>query len=554
VNPTGRALAATLGLPPPRAKATAVRNIPIRMSDGVILRADHYSPGRDSDAPTILIRTPYGRGGPMVFLSRALCEQGFHVLIQSCRGTFDSGGGPFEPLAHERDDGLDTIDWLRHQPWYGGSFGTYGPSYVGFTQWAVAAEAGPDLKALATMVTASSFRGSTYAGGGFSLDGVLTWSAILASQRAPLHGTVLDLLRGQPGLRRARLHAHPAEADVVAIGAEVPFFRAWLRGDSDEYWSSRGHTHRVGEVTAPVLMVGGFYDIFLLWQLDDYALLRAAGRQPRLVLGWWHHGSGGLFRASVREGVRFLQEHLLGEADLAPPTPVRVEVGPGGDWRDLPEWPPAHAPTPFHLDGDGSLRIMGDTEHGKPRAFRYDPRNPTPALGGPRLAGKEAGARDNRPLEARGDVLVWTGAPLSDPLEIIGPVVATIRATASSPFHDVFVRLCDVDPQGRSVNVCDGLTRVTGADPREPRDVEVRMWPTAYRLAPGHRLRVQVSGGAHPRWASNPGTGAALDEKGPTVPCDIAVHPGSRVLLPRAGRTPDRDAARSQTPLTASGD
>src|SRR5262249_26168899 len=148
------AAARALGLPPPLTDQVRVRRaIGIRARDGVILRTDHYAPAVPG-APTVLVRTPYGRAGLHGLAARGVAESGFHVVMSSCRGTFDSGG-VFDPLRHERDDGLDTMDWLRRQPWFTGRLGTLGVSYVGYTQWAIADV--PEIEAMATIVTASQF-------------------------------------------------------------------------------------------------------------------------------------------------------------------------------------------------------------------------------------------------------------------------------------------------------------------------------------------------------------------------------------------------------------
>jgi putative CocE/NonD family hydrolase len=506
LDPVGR----FLGLPPPVARRVDVtRRIPVRMRDGTILRTDHYAP-RLPGAPTVLVRTPYGRRVPTNLLCRAIAFRGFHVVLQSCRGTFDSGG-PFEPMLNEHDDGLDTLDWLGRQPWYDGRLLTYGPSYVGFVQWALAADAGEQLKGMVPIVTAASFAEPTYAGGSFSLDTVLTWASIIAAQRGPWTSSTVELLRGQPRLRRGLAHLPLGEADVVATGAEVEFFRRWLaeRGPAVDYWTKRGHSRRLTEIDAPILMVGGWYDIFLPWQLEDYATLRAAGRAPLLTIGPWTHGSAGLFRESAAESVRWFQS-LTGAAEQIRELPVRVHVGGADVWREYPDWPPPGVePRRWFLQPDGELATT------KPDAeqvgeFVYNPADPTPALGGPRLMAKIAGRTDNREHEQRPDVLTFTTAPLTEPVEALGPVTAALRVRATGPYFDVFVRLCDVDPEGHSWNVCDGLTRVSTVD--EGEEVRIRLWPTAYRFAAGHRIRIQVSGGAHPRFARNPGTGAALDE------------------------------------------
>ncbi|MFG2055937.1 CocE/NonD family hydrolase [Micromonospora sp. NPDC048930] len=509
-----RIAGAALRLPAARTRRVAVtRGIPVRVRDGVALRTDHYAPDLPG-APAMLIRTPYGRGGPMRLLGRLLAERGFHVVIQSCRGTYGSGG-EFAPLVHERDDGLDTLDWLRRQPWWSGAFGMFGASYQGFVQWAVAAEAADELRAMVAVVTASATRDSTYAGESFALDTVLTWAELLQAQTVPWLARQWELKRGQPRLVRALAHLPLGEADRIATGVTVPFFQEWLRHHTPDadYWRLRCFGERITEVRAPVAMVSGWQDIFLPAQLDDYARLRAAGARPRLTVGPWTHGSPGLLVAALREGLDWLDEHLAGRP--APRrAPVRVHVGgAGGGWRDLPDWPPPAVPTRWHLHAGRSLHPAPPTDS-RPDRIWYDPADPTPSLGGPLLVAQRAGAVDNRPVEARPDVLTYTSAPLDAPVEVIGPVRAEIHLRSELSYLDVFVRLCDVDRRGRSWNVCDGLVRVApgrfAADPSGVVRVPVTLWPTAHRFAPGHRLRVQVSGGAHPRYARNPGTGEPL--------------------------------------------
>ncbi|MEU0560075.1 CocE/NonD family hydrolase [Dactylosporangium sp. NPDC006015] len=544
LDPVGR----LLKLPPAlTGRVRVTKGIPVRMRDGAILRADHYGPALDAALPTVLVRTPYGRGAPTSVLCRAVAQRGFNVLIQSCRGTSDSGG-TFEPLLQEREDGLDTLDWLRLQRWYDGRLLTYGPSYVGFVQWALAAEAGDELKAMATIVTASDFGPPTYAGGAFSLDTVLTWSAILDAQRGTRLDNAVDLLRGQPRLQRGLARVPLAEADRITTGAEVEFFQRWLAeaDPTSPYWTQRGHTHTLPKVTAPVLMIGGWYDIFLPWQLADYTALQAAGLRPHLTVGPWHHGSAGLFQHSAAEAVAWFRAHTGGPESIRE-QPVRVHVGGTDTWRELPEWPPAAGGTRrLHLGRDGGLSATAAPDGERLEGFTYDPKDPTPALGGPRLIGKISGRRDNHPLEARPDVLTFTSEPLEEPLEVVGPIAAEITVRAACvrpdgtpftdrdlvPHFDVFVRLCEVDEQDRSWNICDGLARATGGGGVE---VRVELWPTAYRFAAGRRIRVQVSGGAHPRFSRNPGTGAPLGHELELRAVRQEILAPSSIILPVPG-------------------
>jgi putative CocE/NonD family hydrolase len=441
-----------------------------------------------------------------------MAERGFHVVMASCRGTGGSSGR-FDPMRHERSDGLDTVAWLRRQPWFTGRLGTFGPSYVGYTQWAIADV--PELAAMATMVTASQFRDPTYAGESFALYTTLAWASLLHAQASSRWSDRIELLRGQPKLHKAFAHLPLGEADRMAVGAEVEFFRRWLslsgapRSDVDAYWSEMNHDHRLAEVTAPVLMVGGWQDIFLPWQLRDYAALRAAGARPHLTIGPWTHGSGGLLVESLRESLDWFRTHLRGEKGVLRDRPVRLHLGGVQEWREYDEWPPERdgrpvgTPRPWYLHPDGLLSTV-DPKPSTPDSFTYDPADPTPMLAGPVLAANLARPRDNAELEARADVLVYTGDVLEHDLDVIGPVTATVHVRASRPYHDVFVRLCDVTPDGVSLNICDGLLRVS-----TPSDgpVTVKLWPTAHRFRAGHRVRVQVSAGAHPRYPRNPGTG-----------------------------------------------
>jgi uncharacterized protein len=495
------------------------RDIDVVARDGVVLRTSHYAP-RTESAATILVRTPYGRKGLAGLVTgRLLAERGFHVVVQSCRGTFDSGG-EFRPMRHERDDGLDTIAWIEKQPWFDGHLFTYGPSYVGFTQWAIADS--PAITGMLTAVTASSFRAPTYAGGGFSLDTVLNWATLMTNQSGSALSFAVKQSRSRSRLLRAWEHRPLTGADTVATGREVPFFQEWLAAAADdEYWRERGHDQRVPAVTAPVCMVGGWYDIFLPWQLADHAALRAAGATPRLVVGDWSHTSRELFARSIREGVAWFRALTSGDGTAAP---VELYVTGAQEWRTFPDWPPPAGTVSWFLGPDRGL-TTSPAPVAEPDRFRFDPADPTPSPGGALLTAG-AGRVDNADVEARDDVLVYTSAVMAEDVETIGPLRAEIRLRSSVPFFDVHVRVCDVDPSGRSENISDGLTRVHDPDgtPADGiRAVTVHLWPVAHRFRTGHRIRLQVSGGAHPRVARNPGTGAPLGEDDRMCPVDQEV-------------------------------
>ena len=490
------------------------RNLRVPVDDGVTLLADRWvaAAGAAQPQPTVLIRSPYGRIG---IYGRLLAERGLQVLIQSVRGTFGSSG-EFNPF-DERADGLATLRWIAEQPWHHGQVGTTGASYLGLVQWALARDAGPILGAMATSVSASQFHGQAFAGGSISLQTTASWLVLVAAQErrfAAVH--MLRDLHRLPGL----LDKLPiSDLDERAIGSKLAWYRDGLGHDAhdDAYWVARDFSASVGLVEAPVQLVGGWYDIFLPWMIEDFLALRRAGRAPQLIIGPWAHTSVGLKRAELREGLAWLRAHLLGDDRLLRPSAVSVYLtGDEPGWRELPDWPPtgAHAMR-WYLAGGGRLTdsASGLEESGAASRYRYDPADPTPAVGGPVLLTREP-VLDNRALEARADVLTFTSDRLPRPVTAMGPVSAEVFVRSSLEHHDVFVRLCDVDTAGISRNVCDALVRVKpGAFPQDADGVShvtVGLWPTAHRFAAGHRLRVLVSSGAHPRYARNSGTGEPL--------------------------------------------
>jgi hypothetical protein len=521
------------------------KDLPVPADDGAVLLADRWvaRATRQVPQPTVLVRSPYGRRQLFgLIFGRLLAERGLQVVIQSVRGTFGSGG-EFSPF-DERADGLATLRWLREQPWHDGRIGMIGPSYLGLVQWAVAPDAGEDLGALAIQVSASQFHGQAYAGGGLSLESAASWLVLVAEQERRL--APLAMLRGLRRLPALFDELPLRELDARATGAEVRWFREALAHPEreDAWWVRRDFAEGVAKVTAPVQLVGGWHDIFLPWMLDDFRALEEAGRRPQLVIGPWTHTAPGLVAAGLREGLAWLRAHLLGDDRLVHPARVRVYVTgerAGGRWRELATWPPPRiAERRLWPAADGSLRDAAP-EAGAV-GWRYDPYDPTPSLGGPVLLAREP-VVDNRPLEARRDVVAFSTPPLAAPFEAIGPVRVELWARASSPHFDLFARVCDVDGAGVSRNVCDALARV--APGRYEQDgegawrVAFELWPMAHRFAAGHRIRLLVASGAHPRYARNPGTGEDPATATELRPVDVELLVGgeraSALVLPAAG-------------------
>jgi putative CocE/NonD family hydrolase len=475
------------------------RDLRVPMPDGIELLADRWAPRAGGEGlPTMLIRSPYGRGGLFgIGMARPWAERGYQVLIQSTRGGFGSGG-EFEPFRREREDGLATVEWVIKQPWFGDSIVLYGPSYMGYVQWAMADALPTEVKAMIPLVAESALTLEFLRPDGFSLETPFGWGVQVATMERPF-----AMLRQPIQARRTRraLHTLPlGEADVAALGHTSDYIQDILAHDADDpYWSAIDHRQRVAQVTTPASLIGGWYDIFLPGQLRDFRVLQQAQRPAWLTVGAWTHIE--FTDIDLNQVIDFGLAHARGE-DFPQP-PVRLYVMGEEAWRDFDEWPPkGYAPQRFHLQPDGGLSTEPAPES-EPDTFRYDPTEPTPAVGGIRL--HNGGRVDNKRLEARPDVLTYTTTILEDDLEVVGEVSAQIWFLSSLPHADVFVRLCDVDERGRSVNVCDGL--VSLSDANEITCATVQLWPTAYRFKRGHRVRVQVSSGAFPRCARNPGTG-----------------------------------------------
>jgi putative CocE/NonD family hydrolase len=282
------------------------------------------------------------------------------------------------------------------------------------------------------------------------------------------------------------------------------------------------------------MLVAGWYDLLLDQNLVQYERLRRAGCPTALLIGPWTHTSmldqGGPIVLAASVG--WLRARMVGDESGLPPSRVRVHVGGVDEWRDLPDWPPPATTRQLYLH-DGRLDGLAPPTGTVVGAYRYDPAQPTPSVGGPLLS-RDAGPRDNTALEARSDVVTFSTETLAEPVEVMGPVAVRLRIGAPAGSHiDVFARLCDLDSAGRSSNICDGLVRLPEFATDEPVEVTIPMSSTAYQFRPGHRIRLQVSGGAHPRFARNTGTTEPLATATRLVASDVTVQAGSVLLLPQ---------------------
>ncbi|WP_235892348.1 CocE/NonD family hydrolase [Mycolicibacterium hodleri] len=537
------ALSHLLKLPPPTTDFTVVRGVRVPMRDGVNLIAHHYAPQTAAPAGTLLVRCPYGRAFPFSTLFGAVYgARGYHVVIQSVRGTFGSGG-EFTPMIHEVADGADTVAWLRNQAWFTGSFATIGLSYLGFTQWALLMDPPPEMAAAIISVGPHDFSKSAWGTGSFTINDFLGWSDMMSRQEEAnrLLGA-LQQGRSRRRVARATREVPMGGAGRTMLGAGAPWWESWAEHPDreDPFWTPLRLTEALDRVDVPVLLFSGWQDLFLDQTLTQFQHLHGREVTTALTVGPWTHTelmTKGA-RIVIRESLSWLDAHLGGKPDSARST-VRAYVN-NGDWLDLPTWPPAMAEHVLYLQPAHRLSTEPPDDSASPSTFTFDPTDPTPTIGG-RLLSPEGGYRDDTALAMRPDVVDFTGDPLTVDLYVIGSPVIELSHACDNPDNDVFVRLSEVDADGRSTNVSEGLVRLT----TDSDVVRLELDAVAHRFPAGSRLRVMVAGGSHPRFMRNLGTGEPPISGTEMKPANHAVHHGagglSRLVLPAGAQTPSAD-------------
>jgi putative CocE/NonD family hydrolase len=515
------------------------RELAVPMRDGTVLRADAYLPDGDEPVPAVVCRTPYNRSFPLTPMAaldpERATEAGIALVVQDVRGLYDSEGD-FSPFFSEGDDGYDTVEWVAAQPWCDGNVGMTGRSYPAATQWRAALERPPHLRAISPVVVGSDYySGWIYQGGAFQLGFNLFWVHLMTDPKG--RGSLDQHFRHLPVTNPPLLEESPAGV----------FYREWVAHPTyDEHWRRLSIRGRYGDVEVPAFIVGGWFDVFLGGTLENFAGLRDEGgseearEQTRLLIGPWAHGSafGAYPDHSFKEygpddridlaeqQLRFFAAHLRGEPDDAA-TPIRIFVMGANEWRDEREWPLARAESvPWYLRADGLLSPEPPDAGEEPDEYTYDPRDPAPTIGGPtslpaKFMRQNAGPLDQAPVEKRDDVLVYSSEPLAEPMEVTGPLELVLHAATSGPDTDWIAKLCDVDEEGRSRILAEGVLRARyregfdEARPVEPDrayEYEIDLIATSNVFAAGHRIRLDVTSSSFPRFDRNANTGLPLGE------------------------------------------
>jgi uncharacterized protein len=533
------------------------KNVVIPMRDGVATRANVFRRGDAPRVPSVLVRTPYSKDlilGQNTTLDpiRAV-ESGFAVVVQDVRGRYESDGEL--AIFDEADDGVDSIEWVAHQPWCNGNVGMTGSSYLGLVQWLAAAQRPASLRTIVPINIGRPpyMHELCYVGGAFKL-GYVLW--LITQFFAPETARRRAMAGAADSGEVARILA--ASDDIEGLArwrplATLPLFRenpvaGWyeeaIREDAASGNDPDALTAHYAAIDTPVLNIGGWYDYFLPGTLTNYSRMRGRGSpasdHQRLLIGPWDHllnsrtaeydfGFSASAAAMDLSGYQLQHfDHYLKSRAGEPLLPrVRIFVMGENVWRDEDDWPLARSrPEAWYLKPDGSLSIERPPDGEAPDHFLYDPRNPAPTLGGavglPGLVqGINVGPYDQRPLEARPDVLTYTSDVLQRPIEVTGPLRCTLFAATSATDTDWIVRLCDVHPNGASRILAEGVLRARhrsgAANPSPARPgvterYEIDTGATSNVFLAGHRIRVDVTSSSFPYLEPNPNTGHRLGE------------------------------------------
>jgi putative CocE/NonD family hydrolase len=521
------------------------------MRDGVKLYTDLYRPAREGKFPVLIVRTPYGKQRDGVHAPKIqFAQRGYAVLVQDARGRFESEGA-WDPFRYEASDGYDTVEWAARQPWSNGKVGMEGGSYLGNVQWQAAALTPPSLVAIFPAVASTSLYHNTfYHGGAFKLSVSYGWGVVRMPLRimypqywhteayTPAELKYETIIRGLP----------IESLDTASSGQAVRHWRDWVKHQSyDDYWRAVSVEDRFDRVKVPVHTHGGWFDLLLNGTLNGYVGVRnqggteAARRGSRMIVGPWGHGPSRKFgdvdfgpdamRSIFDRELQFFDHHLMGlDTGIDKELPVEIFLMGLNRWVRYENWPvPGTRYTPFYLSSGGkanSARGDGRLGEAKPSgaasdAYRYDPNHPVPSVGAHDCCGVpiSVGPVDQRSVEDRDDVLVYTSDFLKEPLAIAGPIRMKLHAATDGRDTDWFVKLVDVAPDGFAVNIAEGVLRARfrqGYDrmellqANEPYEFEVDLRGTANVFLRGHRIRVDITSSNFPQFDRNLNTGEDL--------------------------------------------
>ncbi len=544
-----------------------VETVMVPMRDGVQLATDIYRDSTTTNGPVVLMRTPYNKNGGKVAAER-FAAAGYTAVVQDNRGKFASEGN-FIPYNNEGQDGYDAIEWISKQSWCNGRIGMWGSSYVGATQWQAAVEHPPGLTTITPTATFTSFYRNLYLGGSVRLSLIATWAS--GNSPKPDGAKVTD------NWKRTLLYLPISEVDDQ-MGWPVPWLEGMLTHPSPTgYWKRLDMTQDIATLKLPMQHVVGYYDFFSRESVGNFVRMQQLAtdvetrKNQQLIVGPWDHGTIGKAKVgdldfgsnaeldATGATLEWFDRYLKRDSKVTanPIVPVRYFVMGENQWHDAETWPPAgYEETSFHLHSDGKANTRGGSgmlNQNVPVAdeptdrFKADPADPVPAC--PVTDQRPLHAAtwapiDQRSLEDRQDVLVYTSEPLTAPLTFAGDARAELFVSADTPDADWVVKLMDVHPDGAAYNLTVGVLRGRYRDselepklltPGEVYKIIVDLGPVAAQLAPGHRLRVDVCGAYFPLFDRNANTVDGIFGQSTAIATESVYHSPatpSRIILP----------------------
>ena len=531
-------------------------DVKVPMRDGVNLSTDIYLPRGPGPFPTVLMRTPYSNNlENVVEKGRRLADQGYAGAIQDCRGRWDSEG-VYYPVVNEGKDGYDTQEWIGRQQWSDGHIGLAGASYGGTVQFTSAPHRSQYLKCMTPRVICCDYySGLVHPGGAFQLNVMASWG-----MRTHAHtGQSIDFMNWTEAF-----HALPLSEMDRAAGRDLPFWNDWIEHAAyDEYWEQIDDDKRFGQMAAPALNMGGWFDLYAAQTFTNFNGLRLHGGseqalQSRLIVGPWPHalslsrqtGDVDFGEQSVldldAEELRWFDYWLRGiDNGIVEEAPLKLFLMGANEWRDEDEWPLARTQwQTWHLSSDGHANsLLGDgvlttCKPGEqpPDTYTYDPRYPVQTNGGNNCCSPHIvpwGPYDQRPVEMRTDVLCYTSAPLEQDTEVTGPIEVILYAATDGLDTDWTAKLVDVAANGYAMNLCDGIIRARFRESlREPRLLEagkvyeytIEVGVTSNLFRQGHCIRLEISSSNFPRFDRNQNTGSELGKDAVLRPARQTVY------------------------------
>ncbi|MFB6468715.1 CocE/NonD family hydrolase [Cytobacillus sp. Hz8] len=572
-------------------KILVEKNVPCKMRDGVVLYADIYRPDREGTFPVLLTRLPYSKDLPhyshRYLDTNRLVENDFVVIVQDVRGRFQSEG-EFQSFNQEAEDGYDTVEWAATLPYSTGKVGMFGMSYYGYTQLLAAVRKPPHLTAIFPTMTLNDLRnGFDYRNGVYLAGLSETWS---------LESIAADMLKRKHENLQERNEAIQKVADSLnniedfyrfapinqwpplrELGVTDYFFEELSHPiEEDDYWEKSSIADKYKDLDVPAFHLSGWYDCFTGPTLTNYVEMTKSEQLQKLIVGPWTHGNFASVQGECSFGVqssgdwidlkenitdlhiRWFDYWLKGmDTGIETEPPVKIFIMGVNKWRDEMEWPLERTQyTNFYLhskgqantkNGDGHLS-MNQPEEEETDTFIFDPNHPVPTKGGGTLFAASLamgpGPIDQSLNEEREDVLVYSTNPLTEAIEVTGPIKVKLWASTDAKDTDFVAKLVDTAPDGRAIILTEGIVNAKYRNGNKSEKelngeivaYEIDLWATSNVFLPGHQITLEISSSSFPQYAPNLNTGKSMLESKEAVKAQQMIYHNekypSHMILP----------------------